>query len=90
MAEKGKGKMSVQEAGQKGGRTTSREYGPEFYHEIGSKGGQTTSREHGPEFYHEIGTKGGRKVRDLIKKGEEVENKKQGKRKNKYEEYEEW
>mgnify|MGYP001432915667 CR=1 FL=1 len=34
-----KGQMSVQEAGRKGGKTTSREYGPEFYHEIGTKGG---------------------------------------------------
>ncbi|MFA4996117.1 MAG: general stress protein [Patescibacteria group bacterium] len=89
MAEKGKIKMSVQEAGQKGGRTTSREYGPEFYHEIGTKGGRATSREYGPEFYHEIGTKGGQKVRDLIKKGEKAENKKRNKGKNKSE-YDEW
>ena len=34
-----KGKMTVQEAGRKGGMTTSREHGPEFYHEIGTKGG---------------------------------------------------
>lgn len=34
-----KGQMSVQEAGRKGGKTTSREYGPKFYHEIGTKGG---------------------------------------------------
>ena len=34
-----KGQMSVQEAGRKGGKTTSRSYGPEFYHEIGTKGG---------------------------------------------------
>ncbi len=34
-----KGQMTVQEAGRKGGETTSREHGPEFYHEIGTKGG---------------------------------------------------
>lgn len=34
-----KGQMTVREAGKKGGTTTSREYGPEFYHEIGTKGG---------------------------------------------------
>lgn len=34
-----KGQMSVQEAGRKGGQTTSREHGPQFYHEIGTKGG---------------------------------------------------
>jgi hypothetical protein len=39
MAEKDKGQMPVREAGRKGGETTSREHGPEFYHEIGTKGG---------------------------------------------------
>lgn len=34
-----RGQMTVQEAGRKGGQTTSREHGPEFYHEIGTKGG---------------------------------------------------
>lgn len=40
MMRENKGQMTVQEAGRKGGQTTSREYGPEFYHEIGTKGGQ--------------------------------------------------
>ncbi len=35
-----KGKMTVSEAGRKGGRTTARKYGREFYEEIGHKGGQ--------------------------------------------------
>ncbi|RJQ31260.1 MAG: Em GEA1 (EM1) [Actinobacteria bacterium] len=35
-----KGGMTVQEAGRKGGKTTSKKYGPEFYEEIGHKGGQ--------------------------------------------------
>lgn len=35
-----KGVMTVQEAGRKGGQSTSRKYGPEFYEEIGHKGGQ--------------------------------------------------
>lgn len=35
-----RGKMTVEEAGRKGGETTSREHGPEFYHEIGTRGGQ--------------------------------------------------
>ncbi|MCL5410288.1 MAG: hypothetical protein M1324_00320 [Patescibacteria group bacterium] len=89
MAEKGKGQMPVREAGRKGGETTSREHGPEFYHEIGKKGGETTSREHGPEFYHEIGTKGGHKVRELIRKAEETESKSGRKDQNQYEEEEE-
>lgn len=39
MQTQNKGQMTVQEAGRKGGRTTSEEHGPEFYHEIGTKGG---------------------------------------------------
>jgi len=39
-----KGQMTVQEAGKKGGskggNTTFKRYGREFYHEIGTKGGQ--------------------------------------------------
>ena len=32
--------MSVREAGQKGGETVKKKYGPEFYEMIGRKGGQ--------------------------------------------------
>ena len=39
MAEE-KGKMTVSEAGHKGGSTTARKYGHEFYVKIGRKGGQ--------------------------------------------------
>gem|GEM_PF-1805083 len=39
MAEE-KGKMTVSEAGRKGGKTTAKKYGREFYEEIGHKGGQ--------------------------------------------------
>jgi general stress protein YciG len=67
MAEKGK--MTVAEAGRKGGKTTSRKYGPEFYEQIGKKGGETTARKYGPEFYEEIGHKGGQKVKRLIEEG---------------------
>ncbi|MFA6423322.1 MAG: Em GEA1 (EM1) [Patescibacteria group bacterium] len=47
MAKKGmnnKGKMSVKEAGKRGGMATSRRHGPEFYHQIGTKGGETVRR----------------------------------------------
>lgn len=37
---KEKGKMTVSEAGHKGGSTTARKYGHEFYEKIGRKGGQ--------------------------------------------------
>lgn len=35
-----KGKMTVQEAGKKGGMKTAQTHGREFYEEIGHKGGQ--------------------------------------------------
>jgi uncharacterized protein len=80
MAEKKKGDMSVKEAGHKGGEKTAGTHGKEFYHEIGEKGGhkggEKTAETHGPEFYSRIGHKGGEKVRELVKKGEEEEEKK--------------
>jgi general stress protein YciG len=36
----GKGTMTVQEAGRKGGLRTAQTHGKEFYEEIGHKGGQ--------------------------------------------------
>jgi len=54
-----KGKMTVAEAGRKGGRKTASTHGREFYEEIGRKGGEKVSAERGPEFYSEIGSKGG-------------------------------
>lgn len=48
------GKMTVEEAGRKGG-------------EIGGhKGGEATLEKHGPEFYSEIGKKGGEEVREAF------------------------
>ncbi len=52
-----KGKMTVEEAGRKGGQ----------------KGGRRTAETHGREFYEEIGTKGGHRVRELIEQGKEHE-----------------
>lgn len=39
-----KGKMTVGEAGRKGGKSTLKKYGPEFYEQIGKKGGQKVKR----------------------------------------------
>ena len=39
-----KGKMTVSEAGQKGGITVRNKYGHEFYEEIGHKGGQKVKK----------------------------------------------
>lgn len=70
MAEKGK--MTVSEAGQKGGRTTKERYGHEFYEEIGEKGGTTVREKYGTPFYEEIGHKGGQKVKRLIEEGKKA------------------
>jgi general stress protein YciG len=60
-----KAKMTRSEAGRKGGLTTKKKYGPDFYSRIGSvggkKGGQTTKKKYGTEFYQKIGRKGGLK-----------------------------
>ena len=51
------GGMTVREAGRKGGETTARTHGHEFYEEIGKKGGE----------------RGGPRVRELIEKGKRQE-----------------
>ncbi|MBB4824860.1 general stress protein YciG [Sporosarcina luteola] len=39
------GKMSLEEAGRKGGEATARTHGHEFYEEIGHKGGEARARQ---------------------------------------------
>jgi uncharacterized protein len=56
-----KGKMTVEEAGRKGGLRTSETHGEEFYSEIGRKGGRIG------------GPKGGQRVRKLIAAGKKHE-----------------
>ncbi len=58
-----KRKMTLQEAGRKGGEAVKAKYGPEFYREIGKKGGEAVKAKHGPEFYSKIGRKGGQRRR---------------------------
>ena len=60
-----KGKMSVNEAGRKGGEATSESHGREFYQEIGSKGGQASGGnfKNDPERAAEAGSKGGQNSR---------------------------
>jgi uncharacterized protein len=55
--EEKKGKMTVEEAGRRGGLKTSETHGEEFYSEIGRKGGRIG------------GPKGGQRVRKLIQEG---------------------
>ena len=52
-----KGKMTVEEAGRRGGLRTAETHGEEFYSEIGRKGGKIG------------GPKGGQRVRKLIEEG---------------------
>ena len=61
--EEKKGGMSVKEAGHRGGEKTARTHGHEFYEEIGHKGGEKG------------GPKGGQRVKELIEKGREAEEK---------------
>ena len=56
-----KSKMTVAEAGKRGGEKTAETHDKEFYEEIGRKGGEKVAEERGSEFYSEIGTKGGSK-----------------------------
>ena len=73
---KRKGKMTVAEAGRKGGERTAETHGPEFYSEIGSKGGSQRAKQHegapeamGKTSLEEAGHRGGQKVRRLIQAG---------------------
>ncbi len=60
-SEKGKGNMTVEEAGRKGGEKVASERGHEFFEEIGRKGGEAG------------GHKGGQRVKELIEKGKRSE-----------------
>jgi general stress protein YciG len=75
-----RGKMSVAEAGRKGGLRTSETHGEEFYSEIGSKGGSKRAMQHegtaaaeGKTSLEEAGHRGGQRVRKLIQEGKQYE-----------------
>jgi hypothetical protein len=55
--EEKRGKMTVEEAGRRGGLKTAQTHGEEFYSEIGRKGGRIG------------GPKGGQRVRRLVEQG---------------------
>lgn len=54
-------KLTVVEAGRRGGETVSARYGPAFYSDIGKRGGEVT-KTHGPGFFSKIGKLGGTAV----------------------------
>lgn len=58
-----RGKMSVSEAGKKGGEKTSQTHGREFYQEIGHKGGEASPGKFAPGSRRakEAGRKGGQR-----------------------------
>ena len=70
------GKLSVSEAGRRGGLKVSQKYGHEFFEAIGRKGGKkggsAVKQKYGSPFFQEIGHKGGQKVRQLIQKGKQA------------------
>jgi len=68
-----RGKMTVAEAGRKGGLRTKTLHGHEFYHATGVKGGKATLRKYGPQHYEKIGRKGGKVVGRLIKQAKAVQ-----------------
>lgn len=61
MARREEGGMTVREAGRKGGEATASTHDHDFYEEIGHKGGDVG------------GARGGHRVRELIEKGKEAE-----------------
>jgi general stress protein YciG len=61
--------------GEKQKMASDRKKGKMTVEEAGRMGGLKTARTHGEEFYSEIGSKGGQRVRKLIQKGKELENK---------------
>jgi len=76
-----KGKMTVAEAGRRGGEKTSETHGPEFYSEIGSKGGSQRDKQlegsaeaEGKTSLEEAGHRGGQRIKKLVEKGKEYES----------------
>jgi len=59
------GKVTVQEAGRRGGCTTLERQGVEYFRAIGRKGGQRTARLY-VELLKEFGRKGGRPKRPTL------------------------
>lgn len=55
--------MTVQEAGRKGGRSTSMKYGHGFYEVIGNMGGRAVAEKYDHEHFVQIGQKGGEQSR---------------------------
>jgi general stress protein YciG len=68
------GKMTVEEAGRRGGAATAQARGREFYKEIGRKGGEARRGKLGSEGYRELGRKGGAATSQKRAPGRESEH----------------
>ena len=68
------GKMTVEEAGRRGGAATAQARGREFYKEIGRKGGEARRGKLGSEGYRELGRKGGAATSQKRGPGRETEH----------------
>jgi general stress protein YciG len=58
-APRGRGSMSLEEAGHRGGEAVKKKYGHKFYSDIGRKGGQAAQAQRSPQERSDIGRKGG-------------------------------
>lgn len=61
--------MTVQEAGRKGGQSTSERYGHDFYEAIGHMGARALAKKYGHEHFVAIGHKGGQQSRRVYAAG---------------------
>lgn len=68
------GKMTVEEAGRRGGAATAQARGRDFYKEIGRKGGEARRGKLGSEGYRELGRKGGAATSQKRGPGRETEH----------------
>lgn len=64
--------------GQAGGSALIARHGSEHMARIGALGGAVTASRYGAEHYQALGAKGAKKMKDLIKRGREVEDRKEG------------
>lgn len=57
-------RITVEQAGSRGGKATRDKHGLEYYTNLGKQGGAATSAKYGPDHYRELGQKGGAKTKE--------------------------
>jgi general stress protein YciG len=63
MSERDETRVTVREAGRRGGERVRDKYGAKHFSEIGEKGGKRLKEMRGAEYFAEIGKRGGRAVK---------------------------